>query len=112
MEGYKGETIVDMNTHPTFSKYTAIDWAMLWIERYSWIDGAHHKTWVFDQISRILKGTNVILKEASWENGHSEYRYDLDEPSDEYNAWVKEMLGNYDEENEEYEYSYDTGIAP
>lgn len=107
MEGYLGQKPVDIKNHPMFSKYTTNDWAMLWIELYGQIDGDHHKAWVIDQVARILKGCKIIVEEASWDNGHTEYRYDLDEPSDTYTEWVKDMLGDYNER-----YDYNVGIAP
>lgn len=111
MENYLGETIVDTKKHPKFKIYTPKDWAMKFIELYGSIDGEHHKTWVLDQVSRILKGTKVIVKEAAWENGHKEYRFSLGKPSKKYLKWVEEMKGEVDE-NGDYEYSYDEGIAP
>jgi len=55
----------------------------------------------------------MVIKEAKWEGGHSEYRISTQEPpSEEYQEWAESMLGEYDEENEEYEYSYDEGCAP
>ena len=53
---YLGEFPVDVSKHPEYSKWTPADWAMVFIEKYSGIDGDHHKTWVFDQVARILKG--------------------------------------------------------
>lgn len=60
------------------------------IAPYGAIDGAHHKMWVIDQMVRALLGSEEAYK-----------------------AWTHEMLGEYDEENEEYEYEeWDEGIAP
>jgi len=112
VQKYLGETPVAVHQHPVYSKYSPTDWAMLYIEKYGGIDGAHHKDWVLDQVARILKGTPVVVKTAKWDNGHSEDRFNTGEPSQQYKDWVIEMLGEYDEENEEYEYSYDEGIAP
>lgn len=108
MEGYLGETDVDIASSE-FKNYTASDWAMYFIERYGQIDGDHHKTWVLDQVSRILKGTKVIVKEAKWDNGESEYRVTLGKPSKEYHQWVKTMKNGEDGKDT---YSYDEGIAP
>jgi hypothetical protein len=74
MEGYLGE-------FPIKVKRSKEQWAMTYIERYGSIDGAHHKTWVLDQIARILKGTPVITTEARWSNGHTEMRFTTGEPS-------------------------------
>lgn len=113
MEGYLGETIVDVN-NTEFKDYKPSDWALYFIERYGQYDGGHHKQWVLDQIARILKGTKIIIKEARWDNGQSEYRISTDDnTSEEYKAWAKYMLGEcLDEENQEYMYSYDEGVAP
>lgn len=108
MEGYLGETIVDVKD-TEFKDFTPADWAMYYIEGYGQIDGDHHKLWTLDQIARILKGTKVIVKIAKWNNGHSEYRIDLEEESKEYTEWVKEMMSG---EDGEFTYGYDTGIAP
>jgi len=80
MEGYLGEFPVVIS-ESEFANYTPTDWAMCYIERYGQIDGDHHKAWVLDQVSRILKGTEVIVKEARWANGYTEYRVTLSEPS-------------------------------
>jgi hypothetical protein len=50
--------------------------------------------------------------EARWKDHDPEYRVSTGEPSEAYNAWVLEMKGEWDEENEEFEYDYDVGIAP
>jgi hypothetical protein len=113
MEGYLGETEVDVSTHPVYSKYTQSDWAMVFIEMYGQIDGDHHKTWVLDQVARILKGTPVTVTTAKWDNGQSEDRFVVGEPTEQYNNWAHDMLGEkIDDEDFEYEYSYDCGTAP
>jgi hypothetical protein len=83
---------------------------MKFIESYGQIDGGHHKQWVLDQVARILHGTPVELCLAKWDNGQQKYRFSTGEPSAEYKAWVKERLGMFD--NEMNEYAYDEGIAP
>ena len=109
MAKYLGETIVDVK-NTEFKTYTHSDWAMYFIMRYGQIDGAHHKTWVLDQVSRILKGTAVIVSEAKWDDGLKEYRVGLAEPSNEYIEWVKEM--NAPDKNGDFYSDYDEGIAP
>lgn len=109
MEEYLGEKVLDVKD-TEFKDYTPSDWAICFIEKYGQIDGGHHKAWVLDQIVRILKGTKVIVKQASWSSGHKEYRLMLDEPSANYEKWVEEMKG--DIVDGEYEYGYDEGIAP
>ena len=109
MEGYLGETIINI-ADSEFKDYSKFDWAMYFIERYGQIDGAHHKQWVLDQVARIYHGTQVIVKEASWDNGEKEFRVSLtDEPSNTYKEWVTEMNDGEDGPNT---YSYDEGIAP
>ena len=69
MEGYLGEQIIEIE-----APIPPTTWALHWLERYSQIDGEHRKTWVLDQVARILRGTPVIAKLASWENGTVEMR--------------------------------------
>ena len=108
---YLGENAIDIKASP-YAKYSPIDWAMTFIERYGGFEGAHHKAWVLDQVARLLKGSPIInLRVAKWDNGTIEYRYDVGE-SEEYKAWVKEMQGKYDTVSESYEYDYDVGIPP
>lgn len=108
MENYLGEAVLDIYK-TKYTMYTPQDWAMLWIERYSGIDGSHHKDWLIDQIARILKGTKVVISIAKWANGKEEYRFTLDNATSEYHKWVEEMRDGEDGKNT---YSYDVGIAP
>ena len=105
-----GEFEVDTTIHPVFANYTPSDWAMEFIESYGQIDGSHHKSWVIDQVARILKGSPVTVVEAVWDSGYKEFRFWTDVPSDEYRLWVKRMLGDVVDDG--YEYDYDEGIAP
>jgi hypothetical protein len=109
MEGYLGETVLDI--HKTkYAMYTPQDWVMFWIERYGGIDGSHHKDWLIDQIARILKGTKVIINLAKWDNGFEEERFTLeDNATPEYHKWVEEICDGEDGPNT---YSHDIGIAP
>lgn len=107
--GYLGETYPNLEDTP-FHGYTPADWAMVFITTYGQIDGDQHKAWVLDQVARILKGTKVEVKLAMWLNGKHEWRYKLEEPSLEYKLWVEEMKGDFD--GDEYEYTYEEGIAP
>lgn len=61
--------------------------ALTYILQYGGIDGEHHKAWVLDQVVRALTGEH-------------------------YAPFVAHVQGDYDEEEEEFEYSYDEGIAP
>ena len=48
--------------------------------RYGGIDGRHHKTWVIDQMVRVLAGENYerIVREAcDGENGPDTYDWDV-----------------------------------
>lgn len=58
---------------------------------FSYIDGAHHKTWVIDQMVRVLTGCGP------------------DEESEEYKDLIKGVC--YGEDGPDT-YSWDTGIAP
>ena len=112
---YLGEKPVDIRKHPKFKKYKDRDWAMEFISSYGQIDGDHHKAWVLDQVARILKGTPVIVTEASWDNGEKEIRIVTGEPSMKYLEWREMMLGATYTDGPyagEREYSYDEGIAP
>lgn len=111
MPKYLGQVSVDIKDTP-FAHYNNIDWAMHFNKAFGSIDGDHHKTWVLDQMSRILKGTPVIVELASWDDGQKEYRYWTGEPTKEYQEWVVSCRGLYDEDEECYEYDYDEGIAP
>lgn len=45
------------------------------IERFGQIDGAHHKTWVIDQVQRILLGEHYDEWRDAYE-ADGEYSYD------------------------------------
>lgn len=109
---YLGEVEIEQKDIEEYKDFTSKDWMMYYIEAYGDIDGDHHKKWVLDQIARIAKGTPVIIKKATWDDGTIDYRINTGEPSKEYLEWVEDMRGDYDEEYEEYEYYYDKGIAP
>ena len=82
---------------------------MYYIESYGQIDGDHHKLWVLDQIVRIMKGCEIVLKIAKWGDGQTELRIDTGKESKKYLEWVKEMKNGEDGEDT---YGYDEGIAP
>jgi hypothetical protein len=81
--------------------YTSNQWAVEYLSHYMYIDGAHHKQWLLDQIARVLMGTPVVVKEARWEDGHTEIRFTTGEPSQQYIEWRGK---DWDEDDE--------GIAP
>ena len=106
MKGYLGETDVtdESNTDPQFM-------ALQYIMLYGGIDGAHHKDWVLDQVARILNGAPVTVKLAKWDDGTENIRYSVGE-SKQYHEWVKTLRGEWDEDEECFEYGYEEGIAP
>lgn len=85
MAAYLGE--FDMTDHE-YSKYGPAEWALEFISRYGYIDGAHHKQWVLDQAARCLYGTPVFVVEARWEDGQKELRFRTGSPSPSYIAWL------------------------
>ena len=108
---YLGQVAVALSETP-YAKHTKADWAMEFIGHYGQIDGDHHKSWVLDQVARILHGTPVIVEKASWDDGTTEFRFWTEEPpSNVYFEWVDMMLGETDADGES-EYGYETGIAP
>lgn len=113
MEKYLGEKLVNQEDVEEFKNFTSSDWSMYFIESYGQIEGEWHKSWVLDQVARILKGTPIIIHKAEWSDGSYEYRVNISkETSDAYKQWRVEMLGEYDEFEGEYEYSYEEGSAP
>lgn len=108
---YLGQKPIDISK-TEFKDFGPNDWALEYIGRYGSIDGAHHKSWVLDQVGRILHGTPIIVEEATWDNHPPEIRFWTGEPSQAYLDWVLELKGSYDFDDEEYEYDYDEGIAP
>lgn len=109
MEGYQGETRVDLAT-TKYRDFTPADWALFYLERYGQFDGDHHKAWTLDQIARALKGGVPEIREASWSNGEKELRFGSLPETPAYRAWVKEMLGS--DENGDPEYDYAVGTPP
>jgi hypothetical protein len=77
-------------TKTLYSQYEKHDWAMLWIELHNGFNDEDQKDWLLDQIARILLGNKIIVKEVLWENGCSELRFQLAEPSPDYINWVEE----------------------
>ncbi len=106
---YLGETEVDLTRHPIYSTYKPRDWALLLIGMYGGIDGSHHKSWVLDQVSRLLHGAPIVAMEARWSNGHCEMRFIVGEPTMEYHAWVADIKSGEDGTET---HGYQTGIAP
>lgn len=103
---YMGEIVVKVQDTP-YKGYKPKDWALLYLFKYGQIDGAHHKTWVLDQIARILNGAPVTIKKAQWTDHAPEYRFNVG-TSPSYEKWVQNM--KFDENGEEYD--YDEGCPP
>jgi hypothetical protein len=86
------------------------DWALRYILTYGGIDGAHHKDWVLDQVTRILKGTPVVVRVSKWgpseeyPEGHEEIVYQTGQPSLDYLALVAACT--------EQGHDWEVGIAP
>ena len=115
-ENYLGVTEVALSKSP-FATYTTKDWSLQYIVAYGGIDGAHHKSWVLDQVARILNGTPVKVLRAEWgpskdyPDGLVEWRYVTGEPSAEYLKMVKDA--KYDPKSDDPEgYTWDEGIEP
>lgn len=86
---YLGETPVTDLAGTPYEGFGAVEWALDFIYADGQIDGEHHKMWTLDQAARILTGSPVIVTLASWDNGHSEHRTEVGEPTDVYRAWVE-----------------------
>ena len=93
-----------------FYNYTPAIWAIRLIEKYGQIDGDHHKTWVLDQVARILNGSPIKIVKAEWTNGEIEWRYSVGE-CEQYSKWVDDMKGETDDDGSR-QYDYNAGIAP
>lgn len=99
MAKYLGETAI-LQKDTEFKDYLPTDWALEYIVHYGGIDGAHHKSWVLDQVVRILNGTKIEIVEAKWDNGQTELRFSTGEPSEAYLKWVDDSLGEAYEDPE------------
>jgi hypothetical protein len=102
MNGYLGEFSVDLE-RSQFAEWTPVDWALYFIVRYGSIDGDRHKTWVLDQVTRILNHSPVRVVQARWDNGHDEYRVTVGNSSI-YQEWVAQRRADGDD--------WDEGLAP
>lgn len=105
---YLGEEILDSLQGTPFEHFTPSQWALEFLGSYGQIDGGHHKTWVLDQVARVLHGTPVVVKCAAWDLGavrQIEYRFETGRTSPAYEEWVRAQRGKDDE-------GYDEGIAP
>lgn len=111
MSKYLSCTPVNVKDTP-YANYGINEWALEFIEQYGGFDGAHHKMWVLDQVARILNGTEVEIELVLWEGDRTTFNFwTAEQPSEKYLLWVLSMLGEQDEDGD-FEYSWDTGIAP
>lgn len=76
--------------------------------KYGGIDGAHHKTWVIDQMIRALTACPIVQKRAVDANGNP-YTFDAFGESEQYQRVVREACNSEDGPNT---YEWDTGVAP
>jgi len=82
---------------------TNIEKALEIAVQYGGIDGAHHKTWVIDQMVRALTNCPMVTIKTPT------YEYQSQGESDEYKKLVADAC-NGEDGPETYE--WDTGIAP
>ena len=107
---YLGETPIALADSP-YKDHTPADLALLMMEKYGQIDGAHHKAWVLDQVARCLKGCPIVdLRVARWDDQPDEVRFEIGENA-AYLEWVDAMKGAVGPDGHR-EYDYDEGIAP
>jgi hypothetical protein len=76
--------------------------------RYGGIDGAHHKTWVIDQMVRALLGCPMEDRTAV-DSGGTTYEYSAQGAGPEYVKWVTEACAG---EDGPQTYEWDIGIPP
>lgn len=100
LKKYLGET--DVSHLPEYQK-SKEDYAIMYIDLYGGIDGAHHKDWVLDQVARILMDAPVTTKIAKWDDGTENLKYNVG-TSERYEQWVNQI--------ESAGYEYYKGIAP
>lgn len=72
-------------------------------------DGGHHKAYSIDQIVRALTGCPMVDQTATNVRGE-DYTYRTQGESEEYQEFIKEYQGEFDEKEEMYEYEWDVGI--
>ena len=83
--------------------------ALSLIGRYGGYDGEHHKTWVLDQVARILNGAPITWYERRWErDNHREQDFTVGTCA-RYQGWVRDLKNGEDGPDT---YHYSEGIAP
>ena len=90
---YLGEKVVPFQRlqRTPFRGFDRERWALYFVGNYGQIDGDHHKAWVLDQVARILLGTPVVVKLASWSDGLTEWRVETGRPSKAYLSWLEHL---------------------
>lgn len=76
--------------------------------QYGGTDGAHHKTWIIDQMVRALLGCPMVERTATDYQG-KQYTYQAQGENEEYLGWVRAVC---DGEDGPETYSWETGVAP
>lgn len=102
---FLGEQAIDVASHPVFGSFDRTAWALLLAQENADVEGAAHKAWVLDQVVRVLHGTPVAVRLASWSDGREEHRFCLGVPSASYQQWRQALAENGN-------VNYDEGIPP
>ena len=75
-----------LHLEPRLSKEERISFL---INEYGWIDGAHHKQWILDQVMRIILDCPVI-EETSKDSNGNDYVYKSLGKNLDYEQWADE----------------------
>ncbi len=75
---------------------------------YGGIDGAHHKDWIIDQVTRALTGCPEVINRVSNSEGES-YTFELLGENNEYSEFVRDYCNGEDGPRT---YAWEVGIAP
>lgn len=100
---YLGSEVINIRDSP-FKHWDKVDFINWFIEKYSKIDGHHHRSWIVDQCKRIYDGCEIIITKGEWSNGHVEYFISTGEESEEYLTFREELKREGS--------SWEEGIAP
>lgn len=82
--------------------------------KFSQFDGSHHKDWCNDQIVRALTGASLETEMLPAIDGNSEYVYEHQGTSPEYEKFIAAYRGELIQEDgyEYYEYEWSEGTPP
>lgn len=100
--------MTDIMQKPTETEAQRIDKALSLIVAYGGIDGAHHKDWVIDQVTRALTGCPAVEVQA-FDYKERPYTYFEQVPNEAYSKFVADACKGKDGPNT---YSWEEGIAP